>query len=497
MTRRLVVALFLLWMSVQASVPTHDAGVATPWSAQALWDAWPQAKVAPADPWSLKHAGLRAALDTLQARHPGLITLVEECTSAEGRKIPLLRVGTGPKGILLWSQMHGDEPTATAALLDLLNWLGERRQEAAVRQLLSDVTLWIIPMLNPDGAERTQRWNAQGIDINRDALHLVSPEGRFLKAVRDRLKPAIGFNLHNQNPLLLAGKGGPQVAISVLSVPGDETDSEALGTRRTKQLALKVQQLVQALAPGRVSRYDTSYTARAFGDSMTRWGTPTLLIETGGWGGPGEAERLVRLNFVALLGSLAALGDGSLDAIDPAPYARIPLNQRDALATLVIRNTRLASGRGFPPFAADLAFTVPGPFAGDSPRPVEPALVELGDLSAFRGVTEWDAGGRLAVPWPAASSDGWPALRDALRLRGLVEVSEAQLLAAVRAQGEAAVARLGFTGAILLYRVDAGGTARLDGAILHGQAMGEAFAAKNAAGDLTATHPIGGSHARN
>lgn len=468
MTCRLVVAIFLLWTSVQASVPSPGAGAAAPWNAQALWEAWPPAKVSPADPWSLKHAELRAALDALRARHPGLITLVEEGSSAEGRKIPLLRVGTGPKGVLLWSQMHGDEPTATAALLDVLNWLGQRRHDAAVRQLLSEVTLWIIPMLNPDGAERTQRWNAQGIDINRDALRLASPEGRFLKAVRDRLKPAIGFNLHNQNPLLLAGKAGPQVAISVLSVPGDEADSEALGTRKTKQLALKVQQLVHALAPGRISRYDTSYTARAFGDSMTRWGTPTLLIETGGWGGPGEAERLVRLNFVALLGALAALGDGSIDAIDPAPYLRIPQNQRDALATLVVRNTRLASGRGFPPFVADLAFIVPGPFAGDAPRRLEPALVEVGDLSALRGVSEVDAGGRLAVPWPGAPADSWPALRDALRAKGLADVSEERLLEAVRAQGEAAVARPGFSGAILLYRVDSHGLATLDGAILGG-----------------------------
>ena len=35
----------------------------------------------------------------------------------------------------------------------------------------------MVPMLNPDGAERFQRRNAQGIDINRDALLLQSPEG--------------------------------------------------------------------------------------------------------------------------------------------------------------------------------------------------------------------------------------------------------------------------------------------------------------------------------
>ena len=54
-------------------------------------------------------------------------------------------------------------------------------------------------MLNPDGAERFQRRNAQSIDINRDALRLQTPEGRALKTLRDGLNPRIGFNLHNQS----------------------------------------------------------------------------------------------------------------------------------------------------------------------------------------------------------------------------------------------------------------------------------------------------------
>ena len=61
-----------------------------------------------------------------------------------------------------------------------------RRSAASSRAL----TLHVVPMLNPDGAERFQRRNAQSIDINRDALRLQTPEGRALKALRDRLQPA-------------------------------------------------------------------------------------------------------------------------------------------------------------------------------------------------------------------------------------------------------------------------------------------------------------------
>ncbi|MFY0573591.1 hypothetical protein ACN28S_03785 [Cystobacter fuscus] len=76
-----------------------------------------------------------------------------------------------------------------------------------------------LPLLNPDGAERFQRRNAQGIDINRDALALQTPEGRTLKAVRDRLQPALGFNLHDQSWRTAVGDSGRPASISVLAPP--------------------------------------------------------------------------------------------------------------------------------------------------------------------------------------------------------------------------------------------------------------------------------------
>src|SRR4029453_16601221 len=104
----------------------------------------------------------------------------------------MMTVGSGPFRVLLWSQMHGDEPTATAALFDVFDYLSRHRNEPLVQRLLSQLTLHVVPMLNPDGAERFQRRNAQSIDINRDALRLQTPEGRALKALRDRLNPQVG-----------------------------------------------------------------------------------------------------------------------------------------------------------------------------------------------------------------------------------------------------------------------------------------------------------------
>ena len=455
-----------LLISALGARPLHGASA----NSSALWEAWPHTVAV--SPFALKHEGLRAALAAILARHPGLFTIAEEGSSAEGRKIPLVVLGSGPTTVLLWSQMHGDEPTATSALLDVLEHLGRTRRSPGTERLLSRLTLAIIPMLNPDGAERTRRTNAQGIDINRDALRLETPEGRFLESVRDRLKPTIGYNLHDHSPSLTAGKQGLQVAISVLSVPYDEAFTENEGRLATKRLAVLVQRLLEPYAKDRVARYDMDYTARAFGDSMTRWGTATLLIESGGFFGPDEANTLVRLNFVALLGTLQALADGSLAAVDAKAYDAIPLNMRDRLFDLVLRNARVVSGGGLPPYRADVGMNFPATrasFAGSSGRGGRGGVFELGDLTDFLGKTEMDLTGRLLVVAPPGGEDGWKKVLAALVSRGrataagVLTLSEADLSAEAKGWlGNAPALTPGYNGDFLVLRPEGEGRFRVE-----------------------------------
>ncbi len=84
------------------------------------------------------------------------------------------------------------------ALADLFRFLGEHADHPLVKQLRANTTLHVFPIVNPDGAARFQRRNAQGIDLNRDARMLATPEARTLKALFDQVKPKYGFNLHDQ-----------------------------------------------------------------------------------------------------------------------------------------------------------------------------------------------------------------------------------------------------------------------------------------------------------
>ncbi len=109
-------------------------------------------------------------LDSLIQKSDGLFNSEVIGKSFKKQEIKLLKFGQGKIKILMWSQMHGDESTASLALLDVINFLSERKELA--EELSSKISLFIIPILNPDGAKQFERRNYQEIDINRDALRL-------------------------------------------------------------------------------------------------------------------------------------------------------------------------------------------------------------------------------------------------------------------------------------------------------------------------------------
>lgn len=115
-----------------------------------------------------KHADLQPLIE----KHSETFQVSTLGQSVEGRTIKQLAYGSGETKVLLWSQMHGDESTATMALFDLFNFLeGSEDDYAPIRNAVKEnLSLHFIPMVNPDGAARFTRRNAYGIDLNRDAI---------------------------------------------------------------------------------------------------------------------------------------------------------------------------------------------------------------------------------------------------------------------------------------------------------------------------------------
>lgn len=371
-------------------LPSLPARAQTP---RELFDAWRRERVTTKDPALLRHADLQKHLAALRGAG---ISVREVGRSVAGREIYEMEFGRGPLKVFMWSQMHGDEPTATTALLDLFSYLHAHRHEGWARLVAERLTLRAVPMLNPDGAEHFQRRNLQGIDINRDARALSTPEGRLLKRLRDEWRPEIGFNLHNQNPRTAVGDTLKQATISLLAVASDEARTDTPGRMRNKKLCGV---MIEALAPfieGHIGRYDDTFNPRAFGDLISQWGTPVILIETGALRGA-AAHDLAGLNFVALAAALRALADGSVESASAAPYEALRENG-GGIYDLVVRGgtliNRVREGRTeVPPYVADLAINVDRNRGADGAA--RRALVnEIGDLAGFtRGLEEAEATG--------------------------------------------------------------------------------------------------------
>ncbi len=358
---------------------------------------WTEEHVTRIDPSRVRHENLKKYLTDL--RGEGL-SVAEVGRSIAGREIFQIQFGRGPMRVFLWSQMHGDEPTATSALIDLFSYLQRHRQSAWVSILEEKLTLRAVPMLNPDGAELFQRRNLQSIDINRDARLLSTPEGRLLKKLRDDWAPHLGFNLHNQSTRTSVGDTGRQATISLLAVPFDQFGNDSAGRILAKRVSAVI---CEALAPfiyGQIARYEDSFNPRAFGDSISQSGTPVVLIETGGWHGRSEMD-LVKLNFVALAATLRSLTDGSIAQANPAVYDALRYNSTGNIFDLVVRNATLVSrgakdAPGPLTFRGDLGinFERAGPGGGTLGRD---QVADVGDLSIFSGLENVDGAGYLVT----------------------------------------------------------------------------------------------------
>ncbi|WP_044900775.1 M14 family metallopeptidase [Myxococcus stipitatus] len=395
----------------------------------------------------VRHSDVEQHLQALHARAPDFFKLEVAGHSVEGRALYHVTVGTGPRRILLWSQMHGDEPTATTALLDLFEFLSANREEPWVARLLSQLTLHAVPMLNPDGAHRFQRRNAQGIDINRDALALQTPEARTLKSLRDALEPSVGFNLHNQGWRHGVGDTGRPASISVLAPAFDKARADNPGRILAKKVCGVIRDAVETLAPGQVGRYDDTFEARAFGDNMTRWGTPTVLIETGAWTSLPPDEPLVRLNFVALATALDALASGRAEQADLSRYDSIPENDSSGIVHLLLKGVGMFGADG-KPFTGDVGIAVSRAVRAKGKKLALAhvgRIDELGDLRVLGAIETVQGAGLFVVPGTgkgAKPGDTFRLTQPARQALSLGQRADLMLLRPLEAAGTFRIERI-------------------------------------------------------
>lgn len=311
--------------------------------------------------------------------------------SIQGKEIYQLSYGRGATKVLLWSQMHGNESTATMALFDLFNFLeGGNDAFDSLRNLLKDkLSLRFIPMVNPDGADIFQRRNILDIDLNRDAMDEATPEAALLKAARADFQPAFGFNLHDQQIYYNAKGTDKPATISVLAPAYNEEKEINEVRKKSMQVIVGMNKILQQTVPGHVGKYDDAFEPRAFGDNFQRWGTSTILIESGGYPGDPEKQYIRQLNFMIILNAFYEIATENYQQYNVEEYFSIPDND-NKLMDLIVRQVKVEHGGQF--FEVDLGIKQQE-FQTNGSYRVSGSIVDKGDLSVFYGYEEVNAEG--------------------------------------------------------------------------------------------------------
>lgn len=271
---------------------------------------------------------------------PAIFSVEQIGTSFYKTPVFKVTIGTGKTKVLLWSQMHGNESTGTKALFDLFQLFADPKKNSSITDIiLNKCTLVFIPILNPDGAEAYTRKNAQGIDLNRDAVALEAPESRILNTVLQQINPQFCFNLHDQRTIFSVGDKKLPATISFLAPSEDEERTVTEGRRVTMSVISAMDKVLQKIIPNQIGRYTDEFYPTATGDNFQKAGHNTILIEAGHSKNDYDREMVRNYNFIAILTGLLHIARGEF--ANYRSYLDIPNNEKHYL-DIIYKNVFLS-----------------------------------------------------------------------------------------------------------------------------------------------------------
>ncbi len=258
--------------------------------------------------------------------------------SVENRPILLSSFGSGKRKLLIWSQMHGNESTTTRALIQLFSDLTLKNSN-----LLSDLNIKVIYQLNPDGSHTYSRCNANGVDLNRDAMKRSQPESRLLISLFNEFKPHFCLNLHDQRSIYAVGNSNLPASISFLAPSFDE--SKSINDVRKKAMTMigEIYKIMKSLKNRSIGRYNDNFNINCFGDFFMSKNTPTILIEAGHHPNDFGRNLVVSEVYKCILNFLKIFAYKNPIKSNTETYFSIPENN-DHLRDLEISNIKCFEG---------------------------------------------------------------------------------------------------------------------------------------------------------
>lgn len=314
--------------------------------------------------------------------------ILEIGQSSEGRPVYKVRWGHGPVKVLAWTQMHGNESTATHAVLDLFESLDA--QPLLAKALAEKVMLETILMLNPDGSKKWTRRTALDLDLNRDFLKQASCEFKILRDTVAHGNYDFGLNLHEQRTIF-STDGRHPATLSFLA-PSENYERDITENRQKSMaiIAATVEKL-QEVMPNHIARYTDEFYPTSTGDNFMKAGFPTVLFEGGHYENDYLRKETRRFYTTALYHCLDAIGTLQGATKNWEDYFEIPENREDHY-DVIYRNVKLNTSF---PCVLDVAIQY-REFLPEGAKEIDflPVVAEVGDCGQKKGWKEYDCTGK-------------------------------------------------------------------------------------------------------
>jgi len=130
------------------------------------------------------YSEMTVELQNIASTYPSLAKLYNLGSSVQGRTIWGLKITDNPDieeneaEVRICGCHHGNEIMSVELPLMLAWYLVENYEsDQYIQNLVDNRESWIIPMVNPDGREMYTRYNANGVDLNRDYGYMWGGEG--------------------------------------------------------------------------------------------------------------------------------------------------------------------------------------------------------------------------------------------------------------------------------------------------------------------------------
>jgi hypothetical protein len=277
---------------------------------------------------------VEAELIKLEQRSKGLMALDIAGYTLEGRPLYIAKLGWGPERMWIQGRIHGNEPLGNDACLEIIKSL-----LSSDRRLLEEMTFWIIPCYNPDGAEHFWRGNANGVDLNRNWYPSYSqPESQAFYWAWAEFKPYYAIDLHHQGTYFVEDEEGDdtnQMTTFSIGIPVWPEFLEEWVWDTNRRMAVVGYDAVKKLGFCNPSRYPLINIQTAVVSSMmlgspgpgghdAEWKTAAMFFENRGGIGNKSRGYIIRQMVVGVKAIIDAIAYGELMSVDEERWDEIP-----------------------------------------------------------------------------------------------------------------------------------------------------------------------------